>query len=145
MELAEGGRPDHISAVPAPLPPYALAAPNFPFRHLAVLAGRAPIGGAREVALGCFLAARLAADRVGENDGDGPARAARAAGAKGWVGTLALPPAVRAPLQRCVESSASGSRGAVRRELTALMTAAAPFLDAGSWGELEALTTALGS
>ena len=34
----------------------------FRFRHLAALAGRAPIGGAREVALACFVAARLVSD-----------------------------------------------------------------------------------
>ena len=126
-----------------PLPPYALAAPSFPFRHLASLAGRAPIGGAREVVLACFLAARLAAERVLEDGDDPSARVARSAGARGWIGTLTLPAAVRAPLQRCVESSAEGSRGTVRRELAALTAAAAPYLDAGSRGELEALATSL--
>src|SRR5215216_5312955 len=51
-----------ILPVPVTLPPYALPAPVFRFRNLATLAGRAPIGGAREVALACFVAARLAND-----------------------------------------------------------------------------------
>ena len=51
-----------IRRVPVTLPPYALTAPVFRFRHLAALAGRAPIGGAREVALACFVAARLVSD-----------------------------------------------------------------------------------
>src|SRR5690349_12491010 len=43
-------------------PPYALSSPAFRFRALAVLAGRAPLGGQREVALATYLAARLADD-----------------------------------------------------------------------------------
>src|SRR5204863_7354540 len=57
-----GARGRSDSRVPVMLPPYALSAPVFKFRHLATLAGRAPIGGAREVALACFVAARLASD-----------------------------------------------------------------------------------
>jgi hypothetical protein len=130
--------------VPVPLPPYALAAPVFPFRHLAGLAGRAPIGGAREVALACFVAARLAAEGlVDGDDAHAPARAARSSAAKGWVGTLALPAAVKGPLQRCLESSAEGSRATIGRELAALAAAATSYLDAPSRGELETLATSL--
>jgi hypothetical protein len=130
--------------VPVPLPPYALAAPAFPFRHLAVLAGRAPIGGAREVALACFVAARLAAGRAGDQDElNAPARAVRSAGAKGWAGTLALPAAVRGPLQRCREASVDGMPGAVGSELSALIGAAASYLDPASRAELQSLAELL--
>jgi hypothetical protein len=130
--------------VPPLLPPYALAAPVFPFRHLAGLAGRAPIGGAREVALACFVAARLAADRlVDGSEPHAPARVARSAGAKGWVGTLSLPTNVRGPVQRCMETSAEGSRSAVSRELGALAVAAASYLDPFSRAELETLAASL--
>src|SRR3954453_19876564 len=60
--LAVRCRATQIRAVPVTLPPYALPTPVFRFRHLASLAGRAPIGGAREVALACFVAARLVSD-----------------------------------------------------------------------------------
>jgi hypothetical protein len=124
--------------------PYALTSPTFPFRHLAVLAGRAPIGGTREVALGCFMAARLAAER-------GPtapeltdeARQARAAAAKSWLGALTLPSAVRTPLAKCIESSARGSMAAVAREVAAIRAACASYLDAGSRAELDALAEGL--
>jgi hypothetical protein len=130
--------------VPVPLPPYALEAPVFPFRHLAGLAGRAPIGGAREVALACFVAARLAAEYLHDgDDAHAPARAARSTGAKGWVGTLALPAAVKGPLQRCLESSAEGGRSAMGRELAGLATAAASYLDASSRAELDSLAASL--
>ncbi|HET9013188.1 MAG TPA: hypothetical protein VFN38_15285 [Gemmatimonadaceae bacterium] len=126
----------------SPLPPYALPTPTFPFPHLAGLAGRAPIGGAREVALACFVAARLAADAMGGN-GDPSARSARSAGARGWLGTLALPPAVRGPLFKCIETTADGSAGAVGRELAEVATAGAAYLDSASRTELDALVAAL--
>ena len=134
----------HITSVPQPFLPYALLTPSFLFRHLAMQAGLAPIGGAREVVLGCFMAARLAAER-------GPAglelteeaRQARAAAAKSWLATLTLPTAVRTPLARCIESSARGSVAIVARDVTALRAACATYLDAGSRAELDALLAVL--
>jgi hypothetical protein len=142
--LTVGRSSDQICVVPVPLPPYALAAPAFPFRHLASLAGRAPIGGAREVALACFVAARLSAGCTADQDElNAPARAARCAGAKGWAGTLALPPTVRGPLQRCMEASVDGTPRAVGSELSALIGAAASYLDPLSRAELQTLAEAL--
>ncbi len=126
--------------VPQPFLPYALLAPSFPFRHLAALAGRAPIGGAREVALGCFMVARLAAERgpaAAEHTEE--ARQARAAGARSWLATLTLPATVRAPLARCIESSAKGSLAAVAREVAAVRSSCASYLDAASRAELDGL------
>ena len=127
------------------LPPYALAAPEFPLRQLAALAGRAPIGGAREVALACFVAARLAAEQLVPEDQrmSALARAQRAAGAKGWLGTLALPAAVKAPLGRCVEHSGEGARGTLAQDVATLLGAAEPWLDAPARGELQALARSL--
>ena len=129
-----------------PLPPYALPTPNFPFRHLAGLAGRAPIGGAREVALACFVAARLAFDCAARSpDLADAARSARSLGAKAWLGTLALPIAVRGSLVRCVESTVEGTPDALVRELTDLAAAGASYLDSASRAELEALAASLRS
>ena len=126
-----------------PTLPYALQAPSFPFRHLANLAGRAPIGGAREVALACFVAARLAHECTHDLDEDRDARAARCAGAKAWLGTLALPTAIRTPVIRCADLSVDGVSGPVAKEVAALAAAAASFLDAQSRAELDALTASL--
>jgi hypothetical protein len=41
-------------------PPYTIAHPTFGFPELATFAGRAALGGAREVALAAFMIARLA-------------------------------------------------------------------------------------
>ena len=134
----------HISCVQSPLPPNALTTPTFPIPHLAGLAGRAPIGGAREVALACFVAARLAAE-CGDRPAElpDPARAARVAGAKGWLSTLALPGELRLPLIRCMESTAVGPARLVAQELSALAAVGAGYLDGGSRAELETLAAAL--
>jgi hypothetical protein len=130
--------------VPVTLPPYALPAPAFRFRNLAALAGRAPIGGAREVALACFVAARLVNDccdpmlDLGEE-----ARAARCAGAKGWLGTIALPAPVRSPVAKLAEASANGHPGAMAPLVTALARAADSFLDPAARAELDALASLL--
>jgi hypothetical protein len=126
-----------------PTLPYALATSSFRFRHLANLAGRAPIGGAREVALACFVAARLAHECTLAIDEDQDARSARSTAAKAWLGTLALPVAVRTPVIRCAELSVDGQSALVAKELEALALAAASFLDQPSRGELEALTASL--
>jgi hypothetical protein len=126
------------------LPPYALSAPVFKFRHLAALAGRAPIGGAREVALACFVAARLTSDCCDPTlDLDEASRAARCAGAKGWLGTIAIPSPVRTPVAKLAEASAAANPAAMAPLVNALARAAESFLDAASRSELDALAARL--
>ena len=126
------------------LPPYALSAPVFRFRHLAALAGRAPIGGAREVALACFVAARLVSDCCDSALGlDEPALAARCAGAKGWLGTIAIPSPVRTPVAKLAEASAFADPAVMAPLLGSLARAAESFLDVPSRSELEALAARL--
>src|SRR4051812_39095440 len=128
--------------VPTTLPPYALSVPTFRFRALASLVGRAPIGGAREVALACFVVARLAVEcREAAEDPD--VRTTRASAAPTWLGTLSLPAAVRAPVLRCADASGHEDAAPVARELATLATAASTWLDPLSRTELEALTNAL--
>lgn len=137
----------HIHRVPAPLPPHALPAPAFRFRQLACCAGRLPIGGAREVALAAFVAARLLADAA--NVGDGAlelsvaSRAARCSGAKAWLGALALPAPIRASVLRCAETSAESAKSAMAAELATLNALVQPYLDAGACSELDSLATLL--
>ena len=130
--------------MPVTLPPYALPAPAFRFRNLATLAGRAPIGGAREVALACFVAARLVNDCIDPMlDLDEDSRAARCAGAKGWLGTIAIPSPVRTPVARLAEASANGHPEAMAPLVTALAKAAESFLDPAARAELDALAVTL--
>ena len=126
------------------LPPYALSAPVFRFRHLAALAGRAPIGGAREVALACFVAARLVSDCSDPAlDLDEASRAARCAGAKGWLGTMAIPSPVRTPVAKLAEASANADPAAMAPLVVSLAKAAESFLDAASRSELDLLAARL--
>ena len=75
---------------------------------------------------------------------DGPTgRAARSAGAKAWLATLALPAAVRAPAAKCADLSVQGLTPALVREFAGLASAAGGFLDQASRGELDALSAAL--
>jgi hypothetical protein len=126
------------------LPPYALATPVFRFRHLAACAGRAPIGGAREVALACFVAARLVADCCDPTlDLNEESRAARCVGAKAWLGTMAIPAPVRTPVAKCAEASMLADAGAMAALVSALAKAANSFLDPAARGELDALAARL--
>ena len=131
--------------MPHALPPHALRVPVFPFRGLAALAARAPIGGAREVALACFVAARLAAERLERDAVPEVGRAARSVAAKSWLGALALPAPVRVPLVRCIDLAgvAEGELRTLATELEALEQAAATYLDGPSRAELAALAAAM--
>ena len=126
-----------IPRVHPTLPPYAIQPLAFPFRHLAALAGRAPIGGAREVALACFLSARLAADRLSPLP-DGT-NGQRGAGARAWLSTLSLPAPMRGPVQRCLEGAADGTRRDLAAAIAELSAAASGWLEPGSRAELEQL------
>jgi hypothetical protein len=115
---------------------------SFRFPAIAALAGRAPLGGQREVALGAFLVARLADDAAPERGLSEASRAERAALGRTWLSTLALPPAVRQSLTAAIDASALGPQ-AVAESLRALIVATTGMLDARSRTELERLATSL--
>ena len=124
-------------------PPFSLAAPTFRFRALASLAGRAPLGGEREMALAALMAARLGDGVLLEVPLSAHARAARAAGARLWCSTLTLPAAARIPLARVVDASETGERAELAETLTAFAAIAGPLIDAPSRAELADLAAAL--
>ena len=122
--------------------PFALETLRFPFPALAALAGRLPLGGGREVALASLLAARLALS-VSTGESLPPAdRASRAAAAKVWLASLALPATTRVPFARCVEST-TGTPLQVAGALRSLVAAAGAHLDGPSVQELEKLARQL--
>lgn len=131
--------PHYIFAVPA-LPPYAVPPVHFPFRALAARAGRAPLGGDREVALGTLLVARLARDAVGENELPMALRKERAAAARTWFASLALPARARSPLVRLLEASVSDA-AALAAAIDDAAKALTPWLDDHCIAELRAITT----
>jgi hypothetical protein len=95
------------------------------------------------VALACFVAARLAAECVSALEEDAAGRAARSVAAKAWLGTLALPSAIRGSVSKCAELSVEGRAGEVGKEVAALVVAASSYLDPQSRAELVALATSL--
>jgi hypothetical protein len=144
--LASGSACRQILRVlpPAAAPPYALSSPSFRFRALAMLAGRAPLGGTREVALAAFLAARLADDARPQRGLDQEARAVRATAARSWLASLSLPSAVKTALGRLMDATATGPEGTLKA-LTQVIAAIGDLLDAPSRAELEALARSLRS
>jgi hypothetical protein len=123
-------------------PPYALASTTFRFPALAALAGRAPLGGQREVALATYLGARLAHDALRERGLAQSVRVERATSAKQWLSTLALPAAVRPALARLIETS-GGEQKSIAEAVRAVTTVTANFLDSRARLELDQLAVAL--
>ncbi len=142
LPLPACGADAQILAVLLSAPPYALAPTSFRFPALATLAGRAPLGGQREVVLAAYVVARLAHDTLAERGVSSETRTDRATHARTWLATLALPAAARTALQRSIEASATHSRGA-GEAITGLIKAIDSFLDQPSRLELAQLVTVL--
>jgi hypothetical protein len=143
--LASAPGTRQIGRVHPPLPPYAVAPPAFPFPALATRAGNAALGGERETLMAVFVAARLVRDAL---DAAGEAvppslRAARARGARAWLGALAVPAGVRGPVGKLIDASADGDPAGMRTPLGSVIAVTAPHLDPASRSELERLAQAL--
>jgi hypothetical protein len=130
----------------APLsnPPYVLVPTPFRFAGLAALAGRAPLGGHREVVLATYMAARLAQDVLADRGLSQPTRAARAAPGRTWLANMALPASVRPALSKLVDVSA-GSAADTAAAARVVIAVATPFLDTRARAELEQLAASLES
>jgi hypothetical protein len=125
-------------------PPYGLSTPIFRFRALASLAGRAPLGGPREVALATYLVARLVDDCVPTRELPLDARAVRSSAARGWLSNVALPATVRAPLTRLAEVTGGGGEASdISTALASAITATSAYLDTAARLELDRLARAL--
>ena len=128
----------NLSRVPPNHPPYVLLPTSFRFAALATLAGRAPLGGHREVVLAAYLAARLADDSLPERGLPRTVRAERAGHARAWLSTLSLPASVRPALGVLVEASGeewTNISAAIRN----VMTVTSGFLDPSARLELDKL------
>ena len=119
-----------------------MATTPFRFPAIAALAGRAPLGGQREVALATFLAARLAFDAHPERGLAAHSRAERAVQARTWLSTMTLPANVRTTLLQVIDASAQEAPAAAEA-VRGLLAAAASYLDTRSKTELERLAIAL--
>lgn len=129
---------------PPPLPPYALATTTFRFRALAALAGRAPLGGQREVALASYLAARLTDDARGADGLDEATRAERAHAARAWLAGMALPANLRVPFARLLDATAA-EPPALSAAFDGVVALVGDYLDPPARSELSQLSQALRS
>jgi hypothetical protein len=116
--------------------PFALDRPLFRFKALAAQAGRASLGGDREVVLACFMVARLGGAMLPPVALGPSENGTRATAARNWLASLALPAPLRAAALAAIDSVAAGDRAAVARAMGALGEAAAGQLDAASTEEL---------
>lgn len=123
-------------------PPYAVAPNVFPFPALAALAGKAPLGGPREIALACLVGARLASGCI-EPVIPAAERGARAAAARSWLGSLNLPPGIRNAVTRVADASTGDSGSAVAAALLKVMEVTAGQVDGHARLELQRLTVSL--
>lgn len=123
--------------------PYALAAPGFRFRALAMAAGRAAVGGPREATLVALLSARLAAGMRPPLALGAAQRARRADAARAWIATLALPAVQKAAAVRLVDASAGTDPAAVAQALAKVTDVTAQWLDRAARSELESLVADL--
>lgn len=134
-----GGRLDCASVIA--LPPYALTPPTFRFRPLVALAERLPLGGEREVVLATFVAARLAWDWSARGMAAG--LAARAAGTRQWVQSLALPAATRGAFQQLADAIGRDDRAAVATAWERVLAVAGRAVDGAARGDFRLLATRL--
>jgi hypothetical protein len=128
----------------APRAPYALEPTVFPLPALAAMAGRAPLGGPREIVLACLMVARMVIDATAM-DGvlTDEQKRARADEAAHWLGATAIPTPVRTALIQLAEAAAGADRGESRAALDSVMTVTANYLDPGARLELGRLAQAI--
>jgi len=132
-----------VTITNAPRAPYALEPPAFPFPAFAAMAGRAPLGGQRELVLACFVVLRIVRDALSANGLSDEQQAVRVQGVRHWLGSAALPAQVRTSLQRLADATLAGDRQAMVAALESVTTVTASQLDSGARLELGRLAQAV--
>jgi hypothetical protein len=123
-------------------PPYALVAPEFRFRALAALAGRAALGGSRELLLATLLGGRLADGVVGPHPLPAAQRRTRAAAARSWLAAVAMTATARNAVGRVIESTATDDRRALGDAWDGLLALVTPYLDVAARSEVRRIALA---
>jgi hypothetical protein len=93
--------------------------------------------------LAALMAARLAAGQTGPHPLPLSLRISRAATARSWLASLALPATLRAPFARVVDASAGESRAAVAAALATVIEVTGPHLDHPAQVDLRSIAHAL--
>lgn len=124
-------------------PRFALATPHFRFRALASFAGRASLGGDREVAMACLVAGRLASGMLAPFNIPHADVKSRSAAARQWLSSLSLPAAIRTPLAQVADAVASGNPVTAAAALERMLAAVSRNIDEASAAELRSLVADL--
>ena len=124
-------------------PRFALATPHFRFRALAAFAGRAALGGDREVALACLVVTRLASGMLAPFDIQAADSKSRSAAAKQWLSALSLPSSIRIPLTHVADAVATGNPTATGAALERMLVAISRNIDEASAAEVRAIIVEL--
>jgi hypothetical protein len=127
----------------APLPPYAVGAPEFPLRGLSVAVSRAPLGGAREALLATLVGVHVAVTACGAPTLGAELRRDRVAAARHWMGALPLPTALRGALFELLDAAAHGDASALAQALFKVTEVTAPHLDRKARSEMDRLARRL--
>lgn len=107
------------------------------------MAGRAGMGGPREVALACLVVARLAREACGISGLTAEQRRARATGARQWLGSTSVPAPVRAALVKLADASGGDDSRTVATALDSVIAVTASQLDPAARLELTRLAQAI--
>ena len=129
----------HFHPVPETSPLVAATRATFPCPRLLSAAARAGLGGAREVLLGAWMAARLASGMRAPHPLSAAARHSRAEGARVWLGAITVPAKARAALLRSFAASAGNDRTLMAEALGGVTDVTAPHLDRVARSELTRL------
>jgi hypothetical protein len=134
---------DGVNGVIGQQPRFALATPQFRFRALAAFAGRAALGGDREVALACLVVGRLAAGMLSPLDLQASDAKARSAAAKQWLSGLSIPSSIRIPLTHVADAVATGNPMTTASALEKMLVAVSRNIDEPSAAEMRAIVAEL--
>ena len=115
----------------------------FRFRALASNAGRASLGGDREIGLACFAIARLGAGMLPPVTLAAADAATRAASVRHWLSSITLSGPARSAAIAVIDAMAGGRRRASADALRDLAGTVAGHLDAASANEITELADEL--
>ena len=124
-------------------PRFALATPRFRFRALAACAGRASLGGDREIAMACLVGGRLVSGLLPPYAIAAADTKARSTAAKHWLSSLSLPAPVRSALTHLADAVAGGNRKTTAAAVMHLVSVAQRSIDDASASELVAVASNL--
>ena len=119
-----------------PRAPYSLEPTDFPLPGLAAMAGRAPLGGPRELALACFVVCRMVDAVMADRTLSAEQRRARAQGTRHWLGAAAIPASARTALAKLADAVVGGDGAQLSDALAGVIAVTASRLDPAARLEL---------